>query len=38
MSVIGGREFFREVKVAEGAYGDVWKCREHSSDLILALK
>jgi hypothetical protein len=28
----------KEAKLAEGAYGDVWKCKQASADTLYALK
>jgi len=34
----GSYEILKEVKIAEGGYGEIWKCKAVSSDKIYALK
>lgn len=35
---VGGFRVLKQSKLAEGAYGDIWKCKEYSSDVLFALK
>ena len=35
---MGEYSLIRQTKIAEGAYGDIWKCQSCFSDSIFALK
>ncbi len=35
---IGSFHVLKQSKLAEGAYGDLWKCQDFSSDTLYALK
>jgi len=35
---LGKYNILKQVKIAEGAYGDIWKCKAVMSDSIYALK
>jgi hypothetical protein len=35
---LGEWSLFKQSKLAEGAYGDVWKCKAANSDTLYALK